>query len=176
MANYRRYRLKGGCYSFTVALAERGGSLLAENIGGLRVAFDLRRPHPFAMGAVVILPDHFHCMRRLPERDDEFSTRWRQIKAAFSRGLPQTERRSERRLNRQERDIWQRRFWEHAIRDEADYQRHLDYIHYNPVKHKYVIAVKDWPISSFHRFVKLGIYPIDWGGSELQDMELEGME
>jgi putative transposase len=173
MTNYRRYRLKDGCYFFTVALAERGGSLLTENIGGLRVAFrDVRRAHPFTMEAVVILPDHLHCIWTLPEGDDDLSTRWRQIKAAFSCDLPQTERRSESRLNRQERGIWQRRFWEHAIRDDADYQRRVDYIHYNPVKHAYVTQVLDWRYSSFHRFLlKMGVYPSDWAGSGIPDSE-----
>jgi len=177
MTAYRRYRLKGGCYFFTVALAERGGSLLTENIGGLRVAFrDVRRAHAFTMEALVILPDHLHCIWTLPEGDDDFSTRWQQIKAAFSRDLPQTERRSESRLNRQERGIWQRRFWEHAIRDDADYQRHVDYIHYNRVKHGYVARVLDWRYSSFHRFLKMGIYPSDWAGSGIPDSESVGME
>jgi len=102
--------------------------------------------------------------------------RWRQIKAAFSRQLPKPERRSQSRLKKGERGIWQRRFWEHAIREEVDYQRHVDYIHYNPVKHGYVMAVADWPFSSFHRFVRLGGYPSDWAGAGLQDMDSVGME
>jgi hypothetical protein len=112
----------------------------------------------------------------LPEGDDEFSTRWRQIKAAFSRRLPKIERRSESRLNKGERGIWQRRFWEHAVRDDQDFQRHVDYIHYNPIKHGYVTRVADWQFSSFHRFVQLGIYPSDWAGEGLQDMDSVGME
>jgi len=177
MTNYRRYRLKGGYYFFTVALAERRGRLLTENIQGLRTAFrEVKDAHPFTMEAVVILPDHLHCIWTLPEGDDDFSTRWRQIKAAFSRQLPKTERRSKSRLNKGERGIWQRRFWEHAIRDELDYQRHVDYIHYNPVKHGYVTRVADWRYSSFHRFVRLGVYPSDWGGSGLRDMDLVGVE
>ena len=133
MTKYRRYRLKGGCYFFTVAIAERSGSLLTDNIDELRGAFrKVKKAHPFTMEAVVILPDHLHCIWTLPDGDDDFSTRWRQIKAAFSRQLPRTERRSDSRVNKGERGIWQRRFWEHAIRDELDYQRHVDYIHYNP--------------------------------------------
>jgi putative transposase len=143
MMAYRRYRLKGGCYFFTVALAERGGSLLTKNIGGLRVAFrDVKRAHPFMMEAVVILPDHWHCIWTLRRGGDDCSTRWRQVKAAFSRGLPQTERRSESRLKRPERGIWQRRFYEH-VRDDAEYQLYVDYIHYKPVKHGYVARVLD---------------------------------
>ncbi len=177
MANYRRYRLQGGCYFFTVTLADRQGRLLTENIQGLRSAFrEVKRAHPFTMEAVVILPDHLHCIWTLPQGDDDFSTRWRQIKAAFSRQLPKTERRSKSRVNKGERGIWQRRFWEHAIRDDLDYQRHVDYIHYNPVKHGYVTRVADWRHSSFHRFVGLGLYPNDWSGLGLGDMDLVGVE
>jgi putative transposase len=130
------------------------------------------------MEAIVILPDHLHCIWTLSEGDDDFSTRWRQIKAAFSRQLPKTERHSQSRLNKGERGIWQRRFWEHAIRGDADYQRHVDYIHYNPVKHGYVTRVVDWPYSSFHRFVRLGVYPSGWAGAGLKDMDMDavGME
>ena len=179
MTNYRRYRLKGGCYFFTVALAERRSRLLTENIQGLRTAFrEVKQAHLFKMEAIVILPDHLHCIWTLSEGDDDFSTRWRQVKAAFSRQLPKTERRSQSRLNKGERGIWQRRFWEHAIRDEVDHQRHVDYIHYNPVKHGYVTRVVDWPYSSFHRFVRLGVYPSDWAGAGLKDMDMDavGME
>lgn len=171
MTDYRRYRLQGGCYFFTVALAERRRRLLTENIQELRTAFrEVQRAHPFTMEAVVILPDHLHCIWTLPTGDDDFSNRWRQIKAAFSRQLPKTERRSKSRLSKGERGIWQRRFWEHAIRDEADYQRHIDYIHYNPVKHGHVQRVPDWPFSSFHQFVRSGVYPSDWGGLGMQEM------
>jgi putative transposase len=143
-----------------VALAERKGQLLIEHIQGLRAAFrEIKQAHPFKMEAVVILTDHLHCIWTRPEGNDDFSTYWRQIKAAFSRQLPKTERRSQSRLHKGERGIWQRRFprldsgqvWEHAIRDEMDYQRYVDYIHYNPVKHWYVTRLVDWPYSSFHR-------------------------
>ncbi len=139
--------------------------MLIEHIEELRAAFrEVKRTHPFTMDAVVILPEQLRCIWTLPEGDDDFSTRWRQIKAAFSRQLPNTERRSQSRLNKGERGIWRRRFWEHAIRDEADYRHHVDYIHHNPVKHGYVARAADWPFSSFHRYVKLGIYPSDWIG------------
>jgi putative transposase len=106
MTAYRRYRLKGGCYFFTVALTERKRQLLIEHIEGLRAAFrEVKQAHPFKMDAVVILPDHLHCIWILPESDDDFSTRWRQIKAAFSRQLLKTERRSNSRLNKGERGI-----------------------------------------------------------------------
>jgi putative transposase len=116
MTNYRRYRMKGGCYFFTVALAERWERLLTEYIQGLRTAFrEVKAAHPFTIEAIVILPDHLHCIWTLPEGDDDFSTRWRQIKAAFSRQLPNLERRSKSRIAKKERGIWQRWFWKHAI-------------------------------------------------------------
>ena len=177
MTTYKCYRLKGGCYFFTVALAERRSRLLTENIRGLRTAFrEVKQGHLFKMEAVVILPDHLHCICTLPEGDDDFSTRWRQIKAAFSRQLPKTEHRSKSRVNKGEREISQRRFWEHAIRDDVDYQRHVDYIHYNPVRHGFVTRVADRRYSSVHRFVRLGVYPGDWAGSGLQEMESVGMD
>jgi putative transposase len=108
MTAYRRYRVKGGCYFFTVALAERRASLLTENVEGLRAAFrEVKQAHPFEMEASVILPDYLHRIGTLPEGDDDFSTRWRQIKAAFSRRPPKIERRSESRLNKRERGVWQ---------------------------------------------------------------------
>lgn len=104
MTNYRRYRLKGGCYFFTVALAERQSRLLTENIQGLRTGLcKVKKAHPVTMEAVVILPDHLHWIWTLPEDDDDFSTHWRQIKAAYSRQLPTTERRSKRRVQKVER-------------------------------------------------------------------------
>lgn len=128
--------------------------------------------HPFKIEAVVVLPDHLHTIWTLPEGDTDFSLRWRQTKAAFSRGLAKDERISASRARKQERGIWQRRFWEHAIWDSNDFQRHVDYIHYNPVKHGYVGQVTDWPYLSFHRFVRLGHLPVDWAGAG-DDLELE---
>lgn len=123
MTAYRRYRLKGGCYFFTMALAERQRSLLTDPIQGLRAAFrELKQAHPFEIEAIVVLADHLRCIRTLPEGDDDFSTRWRQIKAIFSRQLSKTERCSRSRWNKGERGIWQRRVWEHAIRDQLDYR------------------------------------------------------
>ena len=175
MTNYRRFRLKGGCYFFTVTLAKRRSCLLTENIQALRTAFsEVKDAHPFSLEAVVILPDHLHCIWQLPFDDDDFSNRWRQIKTAFSRKLPKIEHRSKSRVHKGERGIWQRRFWEHAIRDDLDYQRHVDYIHYNPVKHEFVKRVAEWPFSSFHRFVRLGKYSNDWCGLGVGDMNLLG--
>jgi len=99
----------------------------------------------------------------MPYDDNDFSGRWREIKKNFSKQLPISEYRSQVRVKRHERGIWQRRFWEHLIRDDTDYLKHIDYIHYNPVKHGWVTRVIDWPYSSFHRFVKHGIYSPDWG-------------
>jgi putative transposase len=114
--------------------------------------------------AIVILPDHLHAIWSLPEGDADFATRWRHVKAMFSRALPTRERISESRLRKGERRIWQRRYWEHTLRDERDFSRHVDYIHFNPVKHGLVTRVEDWPYSSFHRMVRLGAYAKDWGG------------
>ena len=113
---------------------------------------------------MAVLPDHLHAVWTLPEGDADFAKRWQLIKSTFSRALPSGERISESRIARRERGIWQRRYWEHTIRDENDFARHVDYIHINPVKHGLVTRVRDWPFSSFHRMVKLGIYPEDWAG------------
>lgn len=118
---------------------------------------------------MVVLPEHLHCLWRLPPGDADFSTRWKKIKAAFSRAQPKTELRSASRAAKGERGIWQRRFWEHAVRDEADWRRHVDYIHFNPVKHGHVPRVADWPYSTFHDYVRRGLYPVDWGGGVPED-------
>jgi putative transposase len=171
MPNYIRAHVAGGTYFFTVALAERSGHLLTQHIDLLRNAFrDERRAHPFAVDAIVVLPDHLHCLWTLPPGDDDFSSRWRRIKAAFSSGLPKVERRSASRVMKGERGIWQRRFWEHTIRDQCDFDRHVDYIHFNPVKHGLVVRVADWPFSSFHRYVARGALPLDWGAGGADDV------
>jgi putative transposase len=165
MTNYRRNFLPGGTYFFTVNLAERRLRLLVENVGLLRTTFRYTRArHPFAIEAIVVLPDHLHAMWTLPSGDADFAVRWRLIKSAFSRALPATERISSSRLRRGERGIWQRRYWEHTIRDDVDFAQHLDYVHFNPVKHGHVRRAKDWPHSSFRRMVRLGVYSEDWGG------------
>ena len=165
MTNYRRNFVAGGCYFFTVNLAERRLRLLTDNIELLRAAFrDTRRRHPFTIDAIVVLPDHLHAVWTLPGGDDNFAIRWQLIKAGFSRGLPRVERVSASRSRKGERGIWQRRYWEHTLRDEDDFARHLDYIHFNPVKHGLVDRVRDWPFSSFHRMVRLGVHPENWAG------------
>jgi putative transposase len=119
---------------------------------------------PFETIAICVLPDHLHAVWSLPPRDPDFSLRWSLIKSGFSRGLPGDMRRSSSKIARRERGIWQRRYWEHAIRDDADLERHVDYIHFNPVKHGHVSQVCDWPHSSFHRYVARGLLAPDWGG------------
>ncbi len=109
-----------------------------------------------------------HCLWTLPEDDADYPSRWRDIKTLFSKSLPQTELRSTTMKNRGERGIWQRRYWEHTIRDDRDYATHMDYVHFNPVKHGYVGHPADWPYSSFHRCVESGIYPIGWIGNETE--------
>jgi putative transposase len=146
-------------------LAARRSSLLTEHIGRLREVYvRVQREHPFETVAICVLPDHLHAVWTLPTDDADFSLRWSLIKAGFSRGLAASIRRSASKVVKREKDIWQRRFWEHQIRDELDLQRHVDYIHFNPVKHGHVVQVADWPYSSFHRYVERGIYPPDWAG------------
>jgi putative transposase len=164
--DYRRAWHCGGTYFFTVNLLERKGSrLLLEHIELLREAVRrVKRTHPFIIHAWVVLPEHLHCVIELPADDDDFALRWRLVRLIFSRGLPKTEHRSLVRQKRGERGIWQRRYWEHLIRDEADFAAHMNYVHFNPVKHGWVERVADWPYSTFHRLVEQGVYPPDWGG------------
>ena len=172
--DYLLYRIDGGTYFFTVNLAERNRTLLTERIDNLREAFRVvKEAHPFKIDAMVILPDHLHTIWTLPDGDHDFSQRWRQVKSAFSREIAKEERVSRSRLRKQERGIWQRRFWEHAIRDEEDFRRHVDYIHFNPVKHGYVQKVADWPYSSFHQYVHFGILTVDWAGIGICEFGLD---
>jgi len=165
MPDYRRNRVPGGTYFFTVNLLERNRSLLTHNIELLRNAVRAtRRAKPFHIDAWVVLPDHMHCIWTLPEGDADYASRWKAIKTAFSKALPRTESLSVVRQAKGERGIWQRRYWEHTIRDERDYSAHMDYLHINPVKHGHAARVADWPHSSFHRLVAAGIYPAGWAG------------
>jgi putative transposase len=165
MTDYRRNFVAGGSFFFTVNLVDRRLSLLTSHVDELRSAIrETRSRHPFSIDAIVVLPDHLHVVWTLPEGDGDFSTRWRLIKSAFSRSIPSGERIPASRAARGERGIWQRRYWEHTIRDENDFARHVDYVYINPVKHGLVTRVRDWPHSSFHHMVKLGIYPEDWAG------------
>lgn len=168
MPDYRRAWCRGGTYFFTVNLLQRqNNDLLTRHIDLLRtVVSSVRRGHPFVIHGWVVLPDHLHCVIELPPDDEDFATRWRLIKMGFSKTLPKTERRSSVRIRRGERGIWQRRYWEHLIRDEADFRAHMDYVHINPVKHGLVDCVVDWPYSTFHHLNAQGIYPHDWAGGE----------
>ncbi len=173
MTEYRRVRVPGATWFFTANLAEgKDNRLLVDQIDRLRNAFRyVRKRHVFRVDAVVILPDLLHCIWTLPEGDTDYSVRWNLLKGCFSRSIMKCEVLSESRRKRRERSIWQRRFWEHWIRDDSDFNRHIDYIHWNPVKHGHVRQVADWPFSSFHRYVKMGIYPMDWGQIEPLDVD-----
>jgi putative transposase len=163
MVNYRRALVPGGTFFFTVTIADRHSSILIENIRSLRQAFrTTRQERPFTIEAVVILPDHLHAIMTLPQDDPDFSGRWRRIKSLFTRHIIAGGSRIERD-QRGEYSLWQRRFWEHAIRDERDFVGHVDYIHYNPVKHGLVSQASNWPYSSFHRYLRKGWLPADWG-------------
>jgi putative transposase len=172
MTEYRRAWMDGGTWFFTVNLAERReNTLLVDRIDHLRAAFgSVQLRHPFRIEAFVILPDHLHCIWTLPQDDTDFSNRWGLIKRQFSRGIEKRERISESRARRGERGIWQRRFWEHLIRDQEDFNRHVDYIHWNPIKHGWVSKVADWQYSSFHEYVKSGLYPDNWGDGDAGDI------
>ena len=164
MPDYRRVWVPGGTFFFTVNLLERRTRrLLVEHIEHLRAAFhDAQRARPFHVIAIVVLPEHLHCLWRLPEGDADNADRWARIKSGFSRRLPKTEYRSDVRIAKQERGIWQRRYWEHVIVDEEDLQYHLDYIHFNPVKHGHAARAADWPYSSLHRYIRSGELSADW--------------
>jgi putative transposase len=164
MVHYRRNFLQGGTFFFTVTLVDRNSSALVDYVGTLRAAFRAaRRERPFAIDAIVILPDHLHAILTLPPADADFSGRWRRIKGHFSSALIDDGVRIARAPNG-DLALWQRRFWEHTIRDETDFERHVDYIHFNPMKHGLVQRVRDWPHSSFHRYVQQGLLPLDWAG------------
>jgi REP-associated tyrosine transposase len=152
---YRRFYRSGARYFFTV-VTENRQPLLIDNIERLRAAFRLcLSRYPFEIDAIVVLPDHLHTLWKLPDGDADFSRRWMVIKRKFSSGFPQGDVNAAMAKKR-EKGIWQRRFWEHCIRDEADWRRHMDYIHYNPVKHAYVSSPEDWPYSSFQRSIHKG--------------------
>ena len=152
MPNYRRIKTPGGTFFFTVNLLDRRKNLLVEHVDILRAAFRLaKHRRPFRIIAIAVLPDHLHCIWQLPEGDADNARRWALIKSVFSRQIICMERRSQVRINRRERGIWQRRFWERVILNEADLNAHINYIHQNPVKHGWVVAAMDWPYSSFQQ-------------------------
>jgi putative transposase len=165
MSRYRRATVQGGAFFFTLALADRSSDLLVREIERLRRAYKLtQNRHPFETVAICVLPDHIHALWQLPEGDTDYATRWNLFKSSFSRGLAPAKLRSASKIAKREKGIWQRRYWEHVIRDDKDLERHVDYIHYNPVKHRIVSRVRDWPHSSFHRYVERGVLPADWAG------------
>jgi putative transposase len=154
MTWYRRAKIEGGVFFFTVALADRSSDLLVREIDRLRRIYgSVQERLPFETVAICVLPDHIHAIWSLPAQDANFSLRWSLIKSGFSRGLHCPAFPSASKVARRERGLWQRRFWEHAIRNEADLERHIDYIHFNPVKHGHISRVRDWPHSSFHQYV-----------------------
>ncbi len=165
MPNYRRARIPGATYFFTVVTARRRPLLAtAEAMAALRQSVvEVRRQWPFCIDAWVVLPDHMHAIWTLPMDDFDFSARWGRIKSGFTKSCG----RAHASAPGHGAGLWQPRFWEHLIRDEADFAAHMDYTHYNPVKHGYVKRVIDWPCSSFHRCVQQGIYASDWGDNEL---------
>ena len=177
MPNYLRSKEEGGIYFFTVVTFHRIPILTEEKARGiLHNAWEnTRLRFPFETKAICLLPDHLHCILKLPERDANYSLRWGEIKRLFTKGylneIGPGEERNASRIKRGEAAIWQRRFWEHMIETEDDLETHLDYIHYNPVKHGYVTRAADWAFSSFHRYVREGIYALDWNGGEKGRLE-----
>ena len=161
---YRRSDVLGATYFFTVNLHDRRNTLLVDEIDKLRNVINrVKKQHPFKLDAMVVLPDHLHAMWTLPINDNNYANRWMLIKAGFSRQIPKQEWISSSRQSKGERGIWQRRYWEHLIRDEQDYENHVNYLHFNPVKHGYVERAVDWPYSSIHKHLSKGILRRDWG-------------
>lgn len=172
MPNYRRERISGATYFFTVTLADRRSRILVEEIALLRRIYgEANKLMPFKTVAICVLPDHLHAVWELSEDDRDYTLRWALIKSQFSRALPAVATVSASKIRKREKGIWQRRFWEHRIRDEDDLARHVDYIHFNPVKHGLVSQVGDWSYSSFHRYVAHGLLSADWGGRDDDDGE-----
>lgn len=163
MPRYIRSFVPGGTYFFTVALQDRRSRLLIEHVERLRAAYRrISQLHPFETVAVCILPDHIHAIWRMPPDDADFALRWRLIKSGFSRGFEPAATNASQAAKR-EKGIWQRRYWEHQIRDDDDLRRHVDYVHFNPVKHGHARQAGDWPYTSLRRWVARGDLPEDWG-------------
>lgn len=178
---YRRIFLPGGTFFFTLVTYHRI-PLFAheENVALLRSAFQyVMRNHPFEIIASVILPDHLHMIWKLPESEHDYPMRWRLIKSDFSRHIDEKyqSKPDEIRQRKKEQAVWQRRYWEHLIRDETDLQRHVEYVHYNPVKHGLVTSPVDWKYSSFHKYVSEGLYAANWGAADIPPIDSDiGME
>jgi putative transposase len=166
--NYRRVFIPGASYFFTLTLQNRQSDLLICKIKELRVAFQrVMKTYPFTIDGIVVLPEHIHMTITLPPGDTNYSQRISFIKSTFSRQIEPTEFVNSSRQAKGERGIWQCRFWEHLIRDLQDYEKHLDYIHYNPVKHGHVKSPSEWPHSSIHRYIKAGILPANWASTDV---------
>lgn len=173
MPNYRRAKIPGATWFFTINLLERrDNNLLIEEILLLKDCIKkVYTSHPFEIIAWVALPDYMHCLWRLPEGDADYATRWRLIKTYFSKALTAREYRLPSRIKNSERGIWQRHYWEHWIRNEQDLQRYFNYIHRNPLKHGLLTRVADWPHSTFHKYVKSGLYSQNWCGDDGKNIE-----
>jgi putative transposase len=171
MTEYRRIWEPGGIYFFTVVTFDRQPILTNPLSRAIlrKVWKDVQTKHPFEAMAVCLLPDHLHAVWRLPEGDSNYSMRWNEIKRHFTHEyieqIDPSGYRNESHIKRREQAIWQRRYWEHTFFDEDDLNAHIDYIHINPLKHGLVKRVADWPWSSFHRYVRMGVYSADWGGN-----------
>lgn len=165
MSRYLRPKLPGASVFFTVTLAERGSSLLVWHVEALRASVRATRAsRPFRIDVWVVLPDHLHAVWTLPEGDADYSSRWKEIKTRFTKSVGLTGRRSASKIAKGEAGIWQRRFWEHHIRDDADHAAHIRYCWINPVKHGFVARAADWPYSSIHRDIRLGRVEPEWAG------------
>ncbi len=152
MSHYKRLRVAGATYFFTVNLADRGQSLLVDRINTLRWAYaKTHAEHPIHCDAMVILPDHLHAIWTMPQGDSDFSVRWRKIKARFSAAIAEDFPRSDSKVIKRERGIWQRRFWEHMVRNADEYSTLMRHCRENPVKHGLVARAEDWAFSSFNR-------------------------
>jgi len=169
MSHYRRANVPGASYFFTVATYQRNAILMHPEVrSALRDAINYTRQSlPFTIDAWVLLPDHLHAIWTLPVGDAAFGKRWGIIKAHVSRDCAHfvdanDSERPASRVRRREIDFWQRRFWEHLLRDDSDYERHVDYVHFNPVKHGHAERPVDWPYSTFHRYVAKGVYQASW--------------
>ena len=169
MPEYRRVRIHGGTVFITFVTYDRMPILTSQTARQILgdVWRSVAKRNPFTTDAICLLPDHIHVLMTLPENDFDYSLRIREIKRLFTMEYLSTDgeivSRNRSHINKKEATVWQRRFWEHTIKDEQDYQNHFDYIHYNPVKHGFVKDVSLWAWSSFHRYISLGVYESGWG-------------
>lgn len=170
---YKRSDIKGGTYFFTVNLIDRKSTLLIDQINHLKAAINnVKQNHPFKINAMVTFPEHIHAIWTLPPDDSNYAKRWMLIKSTFSRKIPKKKSINKSRLSKRERGIWQRRYWEHTIKDEKDLINHIDYIHYTPIKHQHVKTPTDWPHSTIHHYIKTGRVEPNWG-SDIKPVEIK---